>query len=409
MTNRPVVALVVEYVPPWLIANFNGCANYVDLNLIELTPPPPKFATPGPALKFRRYQAPSNSPAFSTRDTFRYICDAFDNIKPDAVLTIGWTGPQNLAALLWAVNSGTPVITASETNEMDFERIAIRERLKKVIVSMFNCIWATGSRAAAYAEKLGIPQERIVTGQVDIVDTDHFIAGTAEARQAPDKLREELALPRDYFLSVSRLAPEKNVVGLVRSYGEYRTRAGADAWDLVLVGDGPTRDEVEREVDKLAIGANVQLRGWKEFSELPAYYALAKAFVLASTREPWGAVVNEAATAGLPLLVSERCGSAPELVIEGRNGFTFDPCSTTQLADCMWRLSHGTCDLSSMGEVSREISKGWTPERHGQNLANAVRVALNSEKRKISLTQRVALRLLLEVQFWTIGAFISGR
>ncbi len=92
--------------------------------------------------------------------------------------------------------------------------------------------------------------------------------------------------------------------------------------------------------------------------------------------------MNEAATAGLPLLVSERCGSAPELVIEGRNGFTFDPNSTTQLADCMGRLSHGTCDLSSMGKVSTEIIKGWTPERRAQSLAHVVRVALNSEQKK---------------------------
>ncbi len=381
MAKRPVVALVVSGLPPWLIANFNACADYVDLNLIELGPPPPTFATPGPALKFRRHPAPSNSRAFSPRDTFRYICDAFDDIRPDAVLTFGWTGPQNLAALLWAVNSGTPVIACSEAKEIDFERVAIREHLKKLIVSMFNCIWAAGSGAAAYAEKLGMPKERIVTGQVDSIDTDHFITGTAEAGQAPDKLREKLALPRYYFLSVSRLSPEKNVLGLVRSYGLYRTRAGADAWDLVIVGDGPTRDEVERELKKLGINTNVQLRGWKNFSELPAYYALAKAFVLASTRDTWGVVVNEAATAGLPLLVSERCGSAPELVIEGRNGFTFDPRSTTQLADCMWRLSHGTCDLSSMGKVSKEIIKGWTPERYAQNLAHVARVALNSEQR----------------------------
>jgi glycosyltransferase involved in cell wall biosynthesis len=47
--------------------------------------------------------------------------------------------------------------------------------------------------------------------------------------------------------------------------------------------------------------------------------------VHASTTEQWGLVVNEAMAAGLPVLVSDRCGCAPDLVEVGVNGFTFDP------------------------------------------------------------------------------------
>ena len=54
-------------------------------------------------------------------------------------------------------------------------------------------------------------------------------------------------------------------------------------------------------------------------------YGLASAFVHPSTTEQWGLVVNEAAAAGLPLIVSERCGCAPELVRQGVTGFLFDP------------------------------------------------------------------------------------
>ena len=58
-------------------------------------------------------------------------------------------------------------------------------------------------------------------------------------------------------------------------------------------------------------------------SELP--WSSPPPFVHASTTEQWGLVVNEAMAAGLPVLVSERCGCASDLVAHGINGLLFDP------------------------------------------------------------------------------------
>ena len=73
----------------------------------------------------------------------------------------------------------------------------------------------------------------------------------------------------------------------------------------------------------------MHLPGFKPYDELPVYYALANAFVHASTTEQWGLVVNEAIASGLPVIVSNRCGCAPELV--NGNGFTFDPTNEHEL------------------------------------------------------------------------------
>ncbi len=77
------------------------------------------------------------------------------------------------------------------------------------------------------------------------------------------------------------------------------------------------------------------LPGFKPYDELPVYYALANAFVHASTSEQWGLVVNEAIATGLPVIVSNRCGCAPELV--NGNGFTFDPTNEDELTDAAVR------------------------------------------------------------------------
>src|SRR5208337_5127598 len=95
------------------------------------------------------------------------------------------------------------------------------------------------------------------------------------------------------------------------------------------------------------------LPGFKQYEELPAYYGLAGAFVHASTAEQWGLVANEAMASGLPVLVSNRCGCATELVEEGRNGFAFDPENVEQLAGFMRRLGCGPTDAASMGMAGR--------------------------------------------------------
>ena len=97
------------------------------------------------------------------------------------------------------------------------------------------------------------------------------------------------------------------------------------------------RDRAPHRAADLA-GA-VILPGFRQYDELPAFYGLARAFVHASTTEQWGLVVNEAMAAGLPVLVSDRCGCAQDLVRNGVNGFTFDPCDVEELAGLMHRVA----------------------------------------------------------------------
>jgi glycosyltransferase involved in cell wall biosynthesis len=86
------------------------------------------------------------------------------------------------------------------------------------------------------------------------------------------------------------------------------------------------------------------------------YYAFAGCFLLPSWREPWGLVANEAMSAGLPLIVSNRCGCSDDLMEEGANGYVFDPDQNEQLADLMSTMSGlDTSQRLGMGEKSKEI------------------------------------------------------
>jgi glycosyltransferase involved in cell wall biosynthesis len=385
---RPSVAHVLEAVPPWLVANFNAAAERLEFTCVELFADAP-HAT-GVPVRFARHR--SRRPLRCGRDLFRYVEATLDAVRPAVLLTVGWTGGKNLAGLAWAAKTGTPAIVATDSKSGDFPRVAWKEAVKRRLMRCYAVAWAADGRAADYAVSLGMPEERVIVGPVDTIDNAHFASGADAARRRMAGTRAALALPDSYFLVVCRLAPEKNLVTLVRAYSRYCARAGDGAWRLVIAGDGPSRAEVEAAVEACGVASYVSLRGWVGFAELPAYYGLAGAFVLPSVRETWGCVVNEAAAAGLPLLVSERAGSASALVRNGVNGLMFDPCDETAIAEAMAAVASPACDRAAMGAASRELVGGWSPQTYAASLARVVALARQRPPVVVTAVETALLR-----------------
>jgi glycosyltransferase involved in cell wall biosynthesis len=183
-----------------------------------------------------------------------------------------------------------------------------------------------------------------------------------------------LRLPRHYFLAVNRFIAKKNLTRLLLAYARYRSQRGEHAWKLVMLGDGPLRESLYEQCRDLQLEKDVLFPGFAQYDLLPAYYGLASAFVHASVVEQWGLVVNEAMAAGLPVIVSNRCGCVPELVSEGRNGFTFDPFDVAELTGLMARVSDHP-NLDGMGEASRTIIGQWSPDRFAEGMLRAAETA----------------------------------
>ena len=164
----------------------------------------------------------------------------------------------------------------------------------------------------------------------------------------------------------------------------------------MLLGDGELRPSIESHIAELDLLQDVRLPGFKQYGELPAYYGLAGAFVHASTTEQWGLVVNEAMASGLPVLVSERCGCARDLVKDGINGFTFDPYDVDELARLMQQVTAMTEERRrAMGRSSQTIVADWGPERFADGLFQAVQFALNRPPPQASWLDKALLWALI--------------
>src|SRR5262249_20696744 len=273
----------------------------------------------------------------------------------------------SLIAANCCVRRGIPMVVMSESSRQDEPRTWRKEAIKRRIVGLYSAALVGGQRHVEYLVELGMPRQRVFTGY-DVVDNDYFGRRTAEIRNSKFEVRNKRGLPANYFLASARFMEKKNLPRLITAYAEYRRKSqndGTAMWDLVLLGDGPLRETLKSKLSTLNLNEHVHLPGFKPYDELPVYYALANAFVHASTIEQWGLVVNEAIASGLPVIVSERCGCVPEL-LQG-NGFTFDPADVYELtARLLEMASLSDQERKHLGDTSYRIAANFAPERFGE-------------------------------------------
>jgi len=319
----------------------------------------------------------------SARRIFSRVKEALDQLKPQVVAIPGWHDRCSLAALRWCGLHKIPVVVMSETTAWDAERSGWKEFLKRRVVKLCAAGLVGGRAHAEYLERLGIERSKIFLGY-DVVDNEHFARGAEEVRSKQEEVREKQGLPKQFFLASARFIEKKNLPRLLEAYARYRELAGktetgkqkTEIWDLVILGDGPLRETLNSQLSTLNLHDHVQLPGFKQYDELPIYYGLAKVFIHASIIEPWGLVVNEAMASGLPVLVSNRCGCAQDLVREGVNGFTFDPCNVEQLAELMLKISAIHFPLSDFGLASRQIAESFGVSAFAEGMSGAVGQAM---------------------------------
>lgn len=329
----------------------------------------------------------------SPRRIWNTVQAALDRAQPRTVAVPGWSTTMAMAALDWCNSRRVPAIIMSDSTTWDEPRRWYREAVKRRVVDLGSAALVAGRRHKDYVTKLGMMPERVFCGY-DVVDNDYFQCRADRARRADEAWRIKLRLPDRYFLASSRFVAKKNLFRLVEAYSRYRAAQDREPWSLVVLGDGPERRDLEATITRLGLEEYVKLPGFRQYDELPVYYALAGAFVHSSTTEQWGLVVNEAMACGLPVIVSERCGCTPDLVVNGLNGMIFDPRNTNELVDCLNRMAQKQCDAQSMGKMSRQIISGWTPRIFAENILKASNAARSAEVVPGRWSSRLLLKAL---------------
>lgn len=193
----------------------------------------------------------------------------------------------------------------------------------------------------------------IVRCGLDLAETDRARPVRAASR----------AVPR--VICVGRLSPEKGQLGLLEAVAALRARG--IGCELVLVGDGPAREEVERRIASLGLGDTVLMKGRMGEADTLAEIGGADLLVLPSFMEGLPIVLMEAMALGVPVVAS-RVAGVPELVEDGVGGALFRPADWGELADRMAALVRDPALRARYAAAARakveaefDIAKAITP------------------------------------------------
>jgi glycosyltransferase involved in cell wall biosynthesis len=164
-------------------------------------------------------------------------------------------------------------------------------------------------------------------------------------------------MPTPIILFTGKVSRRKGVLNLLAAH-----RLLKQPHQLILVGDGELRPAIMKD--------NIVVTGFINYREIPRFYWRSDIFVLPSLYEPWGLSVNEACAAGLPVVVSDACGCAQDLV--NGNGFIFPAGNVKALAECLDTLLASSTLRKRMGARSKEIVAEFSYEKDIEGIMEAL-------------------------------------
>lgn len=185
------------------------------------------------------------------------------------------------------------------------------------------------------------------------IDTAHFIP-------QPDAIqkRKELGLQdKKIIISVGRLVHRKGQDKLIEAMPDV-LRKIPNA-HLLIVGEGPYKNHLEKLVNKLSLKENITFAGRIMYDRLPSYLSAADLFAMPSRSrffglevEGLGIVYLEASACGIPVLAGNS-GGAPDAVLEGVTGFCVDGTNVAEIASAVIEICSDAERASHMGAAGR--------------------------------------------------------
>lgn len=185
------------------------------------------------------------------------------------------------------------------------------------------------------------------------IDTSHFIP-----RADGFQKRNELGLQdKKIIISVGRLVHRKGQDKLIEAMPAILEKIPNA--HLLIVGEGPYKEFLEKLVSKLSLTENVTFAGRVLYDKLPTYLSAADLFAMPSRSrffglevEGLGIVYLEASACGIPV-VAGNSGGAPDAVLEGITGFCVDGTNVAEVADAVIEICRDAQRASNMGAAGR--------------------------------------------------------
>ena len=210
----------------------------------------------------------------------------------------------------------------------------VKTVMKKFIYSGAELCFASGEFSKRYFLTFGAKKKAVRIHNFTSLNEEDILKEKVSAGERAE-LRNKLNLKQDkvYVITVGQFIERKGFDLLLQAWN----KLDVDKAELIIIGGGDDRVKYEAFIAENKLD-NVTIIDFLNKSELYEYYKASDIFILPTREDVWGLVINEAMACGLPVISSDNCIAAQELIIQGENGFIYPVYDIDAMKDCMQKL-----------------------------------------------------------------------
>lgn len=287
-----------------------------------------------------------------------------ENYQPDAVLIFGWAYHSHLKALRY-FKGKLPVYFRGDSTLLD-ERTGLKQLVRSIylrwVYKGISTAFYTGINNKAYFKKYGV-KDNALQFAPHAVDNQRFaINHSNEAAE----LRTQLGIKNNDILVLfaGKLEAKKSPLLLLNAFKKIDT----NHVHLLFAGSGNLEEQLKQQTTETL---NVHFIDFQNQTTMPVVYQSADIFCLPSggPGESWGLAVNEAMACSKAIVVSDKCGCAPDLVNQC-NGIVFKSDCIDELVSALRNLTADKTRLKQYGQASAQKIAAWNFEQIAITIEN---------------------------------------
>lgn len=263
--------------------------------------------------------------------------------QPDVLVMPGWLHRPYRQLVAEPKLRSVPMVMGMDTPWCGTFKQWLAPYVLRPLLRRMNRVVVTGDRSWQYATRLGVPPHRIERG----------LYGVDSATLEPLWGQRQTEWPKQ-FLFVGRYIAAKGLDTLISAYQLYRQQS-AQPWPLLCCGQGPLANVLQNQ-------PGLTDSGFVQPQALLSHLRQAGALVLPSRFDPWPLALVEGAAAGLPIICTDACGSAVEVMRSGYNGYVVPPDDVSSLAQALHDIEQAYLHLSTWGQRSQHLAAPYSAQ-----------------------------------------------
>lgn len=282
----------------------------------------------------------------------------------DAIVICGYSSPTAMVAMAWLRLHRIPFYLEVDGGLIRQENW-LKYRYKRLLVGGASYWLSTGEKTTEFLLHYGAQAGKIFVYPFTSLSASEVCTAPLTKEQKAE-LRQELGVTEgNMVLSIGQFVPRKGFDVLLDAAAKLPPDTG-----VYIVGGEPTQAYWD-QIQRLGL-TNIHFFGFQKKQRLVKFYKAADVFVFPTREDIWGLVVNEAMACGVPVVATDMCVAAQELIRDGVNGYVVpvdDPDAMAEKIKCLLaadRLAHAQAavdtaqhyTIENMAKVHVDIFEG---------------------------------------------------